>query len=448
MIPFLRSRAIQPPVLSRFGRRDFKMKRTIMHLDMDSFFAAVEQQANPLLRGQPVGIIKQEGRTCVIAASIEAKKFGVKTGTSVWEAKKLCPKIFLVPANFDKYFSVTQRFIEICKMFSPCVEVFSIDEAFLEVTESQKFFGGPFFMALKIKQLINEEIGGWLTCSIGVSYNKLLAKLASEQNKPDGYLEINKLNRDNILSRIEPTDICGIGYRLAPRLFNAGITNLIQIRSISDDNLRSTFGPHWSVELKRLAWGIDDSPVIPSLELPEMKSVSRTFTLFADTRDERKIRQTIRNLSEEAAKKIRDMKMMARQVGLGIRGNDKGIYGRRTLKYYLDDGKEIFDLAWKIYQQFSWSFSVRFVGIWLGLLQKRKYLPADLFPWKQKKAQLWQAVDKANHRFGDFTVYPAVLLGGDPSTALRISNPSTEIQGFKLIRPEVNGFLGDKKYQL
>lgn len=406
------------------------MKRTILHFDMDSFFATVEQQANPLLRGQPVGIIKQEGRTCVIAASIEAKKFGVKTGTSVWEAKKLCPQIVLVPADFDKYFSVTQRFIEICSRFSPCVEVFSIDELFLDLTESQKFFGGPFFIALKIKQLINEEIGGWLSCSIGVSYNKLLAKLASEQKKPDGYFEINQRNRDQILSKIEPAEICGIGYRLASRLWNAGIRNLLQIRIIPDDQLKATFGPYWSVELKRLAWGIDESSVVPSSELPEMKSVSRTFTLFSDTHDERKIRQTIRNLSEEAARKIRSMAMMSRQVGLGIRGDDQGVYSHQTLKYYLDDGQEIFDLAWKIYQRFNWSFSVRFTGIWLGLLEKIKYLSEDLFPWRQKKAQLWQAVDKVNQRFGDFTLYPAILLGGE------------------LIRPEVNGFMGDKKYQL
>lgn len=406
------------------------MKRTILHLDMDSFFATVEQQANLYLRGEPVGILKQEGRTCVIAASIEAKKFGIKTGTSVWEAKKLCPQIILVPADFDKYFSVTKRFIKICSQFTPLLEVFSIDEVFLDVTETQHLFGGPFFIALKIKQLINEEIGGWLSCSIGVSYNKLLAKLASDQNKPDGYFEINKKNRDQILAKINLYDICGIGWRLTPRLLNAGIRSLLQIREISDDCLKATFGPFWSVELKRLAWGIDESPVIPSNEVPEMKSVSRTFTLFADTRDERKIKQTIRNLCEEAARKIRDMGMLTRQVGIAIRGDNQEAHGHKTLKYWLDDGKEIFDLAWQIYQKWHWPFSVRFVGVWLGLLEKRKHLTQELFPWRKKKSQLLRAMDKINRRFGDFTLYPATLLGGE------------------LIRPEVNGYLGDKKYRL
>lgn len=406
------------------------MKRTIIHLDMDSFFATVEQQANPYLRGKPVGITKQEGRSCVIAASVEAKKFGVKTGTSVWEAKKLCPEIILVPSDFEKYFSVTKQFIEIASQFTPLVEVFSIDEVFLDVTETQSLFGGPFFIALKIKQLMNERIGGWTTCSVGVSYNKLLAKLASEQNKPDGYFELNQKNRDAILGKINLYDICGIGWRLTPRLLNAGVRNLLQIREMPDDVLQATFGPYWSVELKRLSWGIDNSPVVPSTEIPDMKSVSRTFTLFANTRDERKIKQTIRNLCEEAARKIRDMEMLTRQVVVGIRGDDQDACGHKTLKYYLDDGQEIFDLTWQIYQKWDWPFSVRFIGVWLGLLEKRKYLTQDLFPWKRKKTKLLQAMDKVNKRYGEFTIYPATLLGGE------------------LIRSEVNGYLGDKKYRL
>jgi len=406
------------------------MKRTILHLDMNSFFATVEQQANPFLRGKPVGITKQEGRSCVIAASMEAKRFGVKTGTSVWEAKKRCPEIIFIPSEMEKYFSVTKQLIEIVSQFTPLVEVFSIDEVFLDVTETGRLFGGPFFLALKIKQLINEKIGGWITGSVGVSYNKLLAKLASEQNKPDGYFEITKRNRDKILAKINLYDICGIGWRLTPRLLNAGIRNLLQIREIPDELLQATFGPYWAVELKRLAWGIDQSPVVTSTEMPEMKSVSRTFTLFKNTREEREIKQTMRNLCEEAARKIREMAMLTRQVGVGIRGDDQDASGHQTLKYYLDDGQEIFDLVWQLYQKWHWPFSVRFIGIWLGLLEKRKYLTQDLFPWKRRKTTLLKAMDEVNKRFGELTVYPARLLGGE------------------LIRSEVNGYLGDKKYRL
>ncbi len=217
---------------------------------------------------------------------------------------------------------------------------------------------------------------------------------------------------------------------MTPRLLNAGVRNLLQIREIPDEHLEATFGPFWAVELKRLAWGIDKSPVIPSTEIPEMKSVSRTFTLFEDTCNEKKIKQTLRNLCEEAARKIRDMEMLARQVGVGIRGDEQSNYEHKTLRYYLDDGQEIFDLAWRIYQSWRWPFSVRFMGVWLGLLEKRKYLTRELFPWKQKRSRALAAMDKINKRFGDFTLYPATLLGEE------------------LIRPEVNGYLGDKKYRL
>src|SRR3989344_3851041 len=123
----------------------------ILHVDLNSFFAQAEQQANPFWRGKPVGILKAAGRTCVIAASVEAKRHGVKTGARLSEAKKICPQIILVPADFDKYADITYRFINICKSYSPYVEVFSLDECFIDVTETEKFWGGAGNIALEIK---------------------------------------------------------------------------------------------------------------------------------------------------------------------------------------------------------------------------------------------------------------------------------------------------------
>jgi DNA polymerase-4 len=154
---------------------------------MNSYFATAEQQANPYLRGKPVGIVKAEGRGCVIAASIEAKKYGVKTGTTVWDAKKLCPDIILVPSDMDKYFSLTKSLKEIVSDYSDVMEVFSIDEMFLDITDSQKLFaGGALEIALEIKSRIKESLGEWMRASVGISFTKLIAKLASEMNKPDG----------------------------------------------------------------------------------------------------------------------------------------------------------------------------------------------------------------------------------------------------------------------
>ena len=215
--------------------------RIILHLDMDSYFASVEQQFNQKLVGKPVGVLKALGRTCVIAASREAKKFGVKTGTTVWDAKILCPQIVFVPANFDRYFLVTKKFIAICENFSPYIEVFSIDELFMDVTESQKFFGGVQNLCDQIKKQIKEQIGEYITCTIGISYNRLLAKLASGINKPDGLFEITFENRAQVLFSVKLTDICGIGFRLGKRLLSMGIKNFKTLQEIPIEFLQSSF---------------------------------------------------------------------------------------------------------------------------------------------------------------------------------------------------------------
>ncbi len=405
------------------------MPKIILHLDMDCFFASVEQQANPKLVGKPVGIIKGEKRTCVIAASREAKKLGIKTGSNVYEAKRLCPQIALIPADMDKYFSVSQKFMEICSRFSPDWEVFSIDELFLDVTQTAPFFGGVSGLCREIKESLKKEIGEHITCSIGISYNRLLAKLASDIKKPNGIFEITPENRDEILFSRRLSDVCGLGFRLEQQLLVRGITNFQTLRSIPMSYLQASFGPFWAAELKKLCWGEDDSLLVRIGEIPKAKSVSRTFTLYENTRDLKIIKATLRNLCEEAAFKAREMKMKGREVGIVVRGDNLGEGRHKTLKYFLDSGKEVFDIAWKLFEEMRWPDSVRFLGVWLGLLKPKSELTLSLFPGEKRKESLIAAMDKANKRFGELTVFPAVLLQGE------------------MIKSEVNGFLGDKAYR-
>lgn len=406
----------------------------ILHLDMDSYFASVEQQANPALAQKPVGVIKGEGRTCIIAASREAKKWGIKTGTSVFDAKKICPKIILVPADFDKYFSVTQKFIEICSRYSPDLEVFSIDELFLEVTQTVSFFGGINGLIKEIKKNIREEIGEHITCSIGISYNRILAKLASDINKPNGVFEITPENRDEILFSRKLSDVCGLGMRLEQRLFNAGITGFKSLREVPAEYLKASFGPFWSVQLKKLSWGEDDSFLTRIGEVPKAKSVSRTFTLYRNTTDQNEIRATLRNLCEEAAYKARQMGMQGRVIGLGVRGQKwdqerTGGYRHRTLKNYLDSGRRAFEIVWRMYEEIKWPGSVRFLGVWLGELRPKKEQTFSLFPEEKKEEKIITAMDSVNNRFGELALYPATLLEGP------------------MIKSEVTGFLGDKAFR-
>lgn len=430
---------------------------------MDSFFASVEQQANPKLVGKPIGVIKGERRTCIIAASREAKKLGIKTGTTTYDAKKIYPRIILVPADFDKYFSVTKKFIEICSRYSPDLEVFSIDELFLDVTQTAGLFNGPTSSRLRgagtsgiirgIKDAIKQEIGEYITCSVGISYNRLLAKLASGINKPNGVFEITKENKDEVLFSAKLTDVCGLGFALEKKLLNMGITNFKTLREIPIEYLQTTFGPFWSVELKRLSYGEDDSLLTRVGDIPKMKSVSRTFTLYENTTDLKIIKATLRNLCEEASWKARKMGMTGRQVGVAVRG-EGGTVGRvpavalakeggerisdsrhRTLKYFIDSGSDLFEIAWELLEQI-WPIrqigpirSIRFLGVWLGMLKPKDELTASLFPEEKRKESLTLAMDKVNKKYGELTLYPAVLL-----------------QGTK-IKSEVNGFLGDKSFR-
>lgn len=402
----------------------------IFHLDMDSYFASVEQQYNQKLVGRPVGVIKAEGRTCVIAASREAKKFGVKTGSSVWDAKALCPKIVLVPAHFDRYFEITKKFIKVCENFSPYLEVFSIDELFMDVTESQKFFGGYKNIGSLIKQTIRKKLGEFITCTIGISYNRLLAKLASEVNKPDGVFEITPENRDEILFSAKLTDVCGLGFGLERKLRNIGVKDFKTLRNIPTEFLKASFGPFWSVHLKNLSYGEDTTNLNFFTELKDAKSISRTFTLFENTQDRKKIKQTLRNLCEEVGYKLRKMKTETRQISLTVRGDNSGESIHETYKRYTNDSGEIFKVVNDLFNRLDWQGNVRFLGVWASQLEKMENLSLSIFSDERRKNNYWLAVDKINEHRGNFTIYPASLLGGE------------------LIRPEINGFLGDKKYQL
>ncbi len=390
---------------------------TILHVDMNSYFATAEQQANPYLRGKPVGIIKAVGRGCVIAASVEAKTFGVKTGTTVWEAKKLCPQIILVPSDMDKYFAITQGLINITADYSPTVEIFSIDEMFLDVTATQALFPGQALgMALEIKQRVKEDLGDWLKCSVGISFTKLLAKLASEMHKPDG---LTWFTPDDYLDRTvnaKVEDVCGIGYSRTHYLHQRGAYTLGQARRL----------PNLPPEIYDLVWLKIADELVTIQDLDPAKSVSRTFTTFSEVNSQIQIRNLVRNLVEEACAKLREMNMAGRTLGLSLSSNGNGFWNRQTLKSPTADGKIIFDVIWSSFAKATegQEITVRQAGVWISSLTWDWQLPL----WG-KRREVLQAVDQINDKFGLFTVYPAQLLGNT------------------LIRPEVTGYLGDKYYR-
>lgn len=398
------------------------MDSIILHVDLNSFFASVAQQNHPFLRGKPVGIIKAIGRTCVIANSDEAKKFGIKTGMSLSEVKTLCPQIILVPADFSQYAEITKKFIKLMDNYSDQVEVFSLDEVFLDATWTAVFFGGPVNLAKKIQSTVQEQLGECLGVSIGIAKNKFLAKLASSLALRKNFFIINDENQAEVLNSAKFEDVCGIGRRLTQRLKVMGITNLGQIVKTPEKILAAEFGPFWAFELKRLARGEDNSSLITQDQLPDAKSVSRTYTLFKNTRDPIIIKALIRNLVEEACFKLRKMGLVGRQFGLAIRGDDFNQSNCVTRKIFTDNNQQIFNQLYAIYIRWHWPYSVRFAGVWISLLTRKKYLPRPLFLNDQKQERILQTMDQINKTYGDYTIYPATLINQT------------------IIRPEVNGY--------
>lgn len=416
-------------------------RRVIIHVDLNSFFATAEQQTNPALRGKPVGVIKALGRTCIIAASVEAKKFGVGTGSRVYDARKLCRQIILVPADFAKYAKMTYKFIDICQTYSPKCEVFSLDECFIDVTETEFIWKNVFNIAFEIKDRLRREVGDYMTCSIGVSHNRLLAKLASSQIKPDGLFWITEDNKLEVLDRSKLTDVCGLGFGLYKHLASLGIDSFPKLRAKSMQFLQKHFGPHWSVHLYNLARGVDNSEVLPVEAIPDAKSVGRTYTTHRNLYKKEEVWRLTRNLCEETAAKARKMHLAGRYIGFCLRGGparnaaysvaggEVAMYGHLTLKNYIDDGRILFELCLAISKNWPLPY-VRFCGVTLGMLTKSEYLPSPLFVADRRRVNLIKTIDKINGKYGDYTIYPGQLLGTS------------------LIRPEVNGFFGDRKYRL
>lgn len=416
--------------------------RVILHVDLNSFFATCEQQANPAIRDKPVGVVKGKGRSCIIASSVVAKKLGIGTGARVYDAKKICPDIILVPADFEKYADVSRRFIKICSSYSPICEVFSLDECFLDVTDVEHLFGTAFNIAFEIKDRIRREIGDYMTVSIGVSYNRLLAKLAGEQIKPDGLFWITPDNVLSVLDESELMDICGLGWGLYEHLTRLAIDDFPKLRACSMEFLHDNFGPFWGPYLYDICRGIDRTPVNSFRALPEQKSVGRTYTTHRVLTKKSEIFKVARNLCEEAAFKARRMNLAGRYVGFTLRtankpwsgpreGRNRGKnwYGHRTLKTYIDDGKKMFDICRLIAK--DWDINdIIFCGVTLGMLTRNNYLTDPLFTDETRKKELVKSADFVNDKYGEYTVFPAQLLG------------------MPIVMPEVTGYFGDKKFQL
>lgn len=396
------------------------MSRIILHIDFDSFFASVEQQNNSQFRNKPLGVTASNGRTAIIAASREAKAKGVKSPSRTFDALRICPDIQFTGAHFQEYFRISKKFVAICTRFSPFVEVFSMDELFLDVTTTAKLFGGVDSLIHLIKSSIAKEIGEYITVSVGVSYNRSLAKLGSGMRKPNGVFHIAPETLETAYKEAELQDICGIGSRIEKRLNTMGVYHLLQLRNVNLEQLEAEFGPSEAHFLYGVAWGEDDTPVKHYGNAPEAKSVGRNYALPHNEYNQRIVLQNIFELCEEVSIKLRKLGKKAKIMGLSLRGLNS-MYGNIHLPIYSDSGKDLFYGCLRLYRQWEWEQQqnpyVRQISVWASRLSSSQAVPLSLFD-NPRSEKLQQTIDVLNKKFGDHTIRNGFLLYGAKLTTV------------------------------
>jgi DNA polymerase-4 len=404
-------------------------QRVIMHVDMNAFFASVEQQANLELRGRPIAVVGGGERTVITTSSYEARAKGVKTGMAIWEGKRTCPELIIVVGDNRKYTHTSTKINEIFRDYTPEVEAFSIDESWLDVTHSLGIFGSAVNIAYLIKARIRHGFG--ITCSIGIAPNKLLAKLASEMQKPDGLTVIQPEDVSRVLERMPIKELCGIGRKMERHLNMMSVYTCGELGRCDEARLTRKFGIVGK-RLKEMGQGIDNSPVVQYGKEDDVKSVGHSRTLERDIDDPLEIRRFLLQLSEMVGSRARRYNVSGKTVHLYVRYADFfSSWGKQTtLKSYINLSDEIYKAALSILDTVELEQPVRLLGVSLSNLKHQaEQLP--LFEDERKKLFATQAMDKVNERFGGMVVTYGSLLPDKEKAASHVIPPSWRPDGIK-----------------
>lgn len=384
---------------------------TILHVDMNAFYASCHQAVDPSLRGRPVIVAgdpkKRNG--IVLTASYEARKFGVRTAMPLWEAKRLCPKAIFLKPDYRLYVEFSHRAMEILKRFTPLVEVFSIDEAWLDVEGCEGLFGDALTIAEKIQKSMMEELS--LPCSVGVSCNKLLSKMASDMKKPMGITVITPDDVQNMLWPLPVEELYGVGPRIAKHLKKMNVNTIGDLARIPAEFLQAAFGVV-GLRLHRWANGIDDSPVDPH-SADEAKSMGHSVTLPQDVTTWEEAEAVLLSLSEQVGRRVRCGGYVGRVVTVTLRDSSFVTVTRSATVPYTNLTEDIYRAAKKLlHSNWDGKTPLRLLGVSLSGLIK-EFDQISLFAEDEKKKRLDRAVDEIRERFGDDAIFRASLSSRD-----------------------------------
>lgn len=384
------------------------MDRTILHIDVNNFFASIEIMLNPNLKGLPVAVCGSEDdrHGIVLAKSYEAKKFGVKTAETVWQAKKKCPNLIIVPPQYEEYKKYSKLIQNIYYSYTDQVEPFGLDECWLDVTGSLKLFGNVENIAEEIKERVKKEIG--VTVSIGVSFTKTFAKLGSDLKKPDAITYISKENFKNIVWPLVTNEIIGVGKSTFKILEEMNLKTIGELANCDISLLEQKLGKHGRILWKRVN-GIDDEIVDANMYIASPKSIGNGKTFRNDLTKINDIRSAFQNLTYEISNKLKKHKLEAKNIQIVIRDNqfnDKQL--QCELPTITSSSLIITNTAMDLFKKYKWNKPIRALTIRaINLIEEGTNDQISLFEEKDEYEKI-KKIDKVmfeiNNKFGPNSV--------------------------------------------
>lgn len=395
-----------------------KKGRVVLHVDMNSFYASVEAAYDPSLKGKPLAIAGnvEERRGIIVTCSYEARRMGVKTTMPLWEARKLCPNLIVKKPNFDRYRAASMGMFDILRQYSQLVEPVSIDEGYMDITESYEY-GTPLEIANKIQKQIIDQLD--LPCSIGVAPNKFLAKMASDMKKPMGITVLRKRDVPHVLWPLAVEEMHGVGSKTGEKLRSIEIKTIGDLAKADELKLKALLGIN-GTRLKERANGMDSRPVDPEA-IYDFKSIGNSTTLPRDTTNQQEIFSVLDHLAETVSARLKKKKVVAANIGITIRYKDRKTISRsRMLINPVSKQSEIFEEAKDLLLKHWSGDPIRLLGITGTELQDASHAvkQLDLFSYESdaKKEPLLNAMAKLQEKYGKNVIENATNRVADKKT--------------------------------